>query len=59
MNSKSILKRILPILIALLVILIVVIIASVATKDKRVPGFKDKSYGKYSTTGNKKIVTEQ
>ena len=48
MNSKSILKRILPILIALLVILIVVVIASVATKDKRVPSFKDKSYGKES-----------
>lgn len=46
MNSKSIVKRILPILIALLVILIVVVIASVASKDKRVPGFKDKSYGK-------------
>ena len=46
MNSKSIIKRILPILIALFVILIVVIIASVATKDKRVPGFSDKSYGK-------------
>ena len=48
MNSKSILKRILPILIALLVILVVVVIASVATKDKKVPGFKDKSYGKES-----------
>ena len=45
MNSKSILKRILPILIALVVILIVAIVGSAIARDKKVPGFSDKKYG--------------
>ena len=46
MNSKSIFKRILPILIALVVILIIAIVGSALAKDKKVPSFSDKNYGK-------------
>ena len=46
MNSKSIFKRILPILIALFVILIIAMVGAFVSKDKKVPGFADKSYGK-------------
>ncbi len=45
MNSKSIFKRILPILIALIVILVVAIVGSIVSKDKRVPSFDEKAYG--------------
>ena len=46
MNSKSIFKRILPILIALVVILIAAIVGAIVTSAKKVPGFSDKAYGK-------------
>ena len=60
MNSKSIFKRILPILIALVVILIIAIVGAALAKDKRVPGFSDKNYGKdafitYTTTDGTEI----
>ena len=48
MNSKSIFKRILPILIALVVILIVALVGAIVASDKKVPGFSDKKYGKES-----------
>ena len=57
MNSKTVFKRILPIVIAILVVVIIAVVSTVATGDKKNPVLsgKDDSYIVYTTANGQEI----